>query len=207
MASGNGGVTAQVVRQGTAVIYIPVYGHVAGGAGTAHAVIFRSTDGGHSWQRLTDPCGDAGQAEHDTTGLAAAPGGFLAVLCLPRAGTGRTFVLTSGDYGSTLRPPRPVPGGTRHYLSLIAAASPGRLAVATGGVAGSGTFTYRLVVSADGGLHWSTAVTGTTQVSPQAPGAAFLGFESSRVGRWISDERDIWTTRDGGLHWLRRAFR
>lgn len=47
----------------------------------------------------------------------------------------------------------------------------------------------------------------TTQVSPQAPGAAFLGFESSRVGRWISDERDIWTTRDGGLHWLRRAFR
>jgi hypothetical protein len=33
-----------------------------------------------------------------------------------------------------------------------------------------------------------------------------LGFEDPAAGRWISDERDIRTTRDGGLHWLRQAF-
>jgi hypothetical protein len=78
--------------------------------------------------------------------------------------------------------------------------------VATSGVQGSGPFTYRLVASADAGLRWSTAITGATQVNPRAPGASFLGFEDSRVGRWISGERDIWTTRDGGNRWLRRAF-
>jgi photosystem II stability/assembly factor-like uncharacterized protein len=205
LTSDNGGVTAQMVRQGTSVIYLPVYGNRAGGAG-ADAVIFRSTDGGHTWQRLIDPCGGTGQQLHDAAGLAAAPGGFLTVLCLPRSGTGAMFVLTSADYGSSWRPPRPVPGGTQHYLSLIAAASPGRLVVATGGVTGGGPFTYRLIVSADGGLRWSAAITGTTQLNPRAPGASFLGFEDSRVGRWVSDDRDIWTTRDGGLHWLRRAF-
>ena len=61
-------------------------------------------------------------------------------------------------------------------------------------------------VSTDGGLRWSTAITGTTQINPQAPGATFLGFEDSRTGRWISDARHIWTTRDGGRHWLQRAF-
>ena len=169
-------------------------------------MIFRSTDGGNSWQRLADPCGGTRHNEHDASGLAAAPGGFVAVLCEPRAGTGLTFVLTSADYGSSWSPPRVVPGGTRHYLGLIAAASPGRLVVATGGAAGSGPLTCRLVVSTDNGLHWSAAVTGATQLNPQAPGASFLDFEDSRVGRWISDERDIWTTRDGGMRWLRRAF-
>jgi len=206
LAGSNGGVAAQVVRQGASVIYLPIYGHVAGGAGTAHTVIFRSTDGGNSWQQLADPCGGTGQNEHDASGLAAASGGFVAVLCQPRAGTGLTFVLTSADHGSSWSPPRVVPGGTRHHLSLIAAASPGRLVVATGGVTGSGPFTYRLVASADGGRSWPAAVTGTTQINPLAPGAAFLGFEDARAGRWVSDERDIWTTRDGGLHWLRRAF-
>jgi photosystem II stability/assembly factor-like uncharacterized protein len=169
-------------------------------------VIFRSTDGGNSWQQLADPCGGTRQNEHDARGLAAAPGGFVAVLCQPRAGTGLTFVLTSANYGSSWSPPRVVPGGTRHYLSLIAAASPGRLAVATGGAQGRGPFTYRLVMSADNGVRWSSAVTGTTQINPQTPGSSFLGFEDTRAGRWVSDDRSIWTTSDGGLHWHRRAF-
>jgi photosystem II stability/assembly factor-like uncharacterized protein len=49
-------------------------------------------------------------------------------------------------------------------------------------------------------------VTGTTQINPQAPGASFLGFEDTRIGRWVSDDRSIWTTSDGGLHWHRPAF-
>jgi hypothetical protein len=65
-----------------------------------------------------------------------------------------------------VEPAAPGPGGTRHHLSLIAAASPARLAGATGRVTGSGPFTYRMVVSADGGLHWATAVTDTTQINP-----------------------------------------
>ena len=56
-------------------------------------------------------------------------------------------------------------------------------------------------------MSWSTAITGTMQINPQAPGTTFLGFEDARVGRWISDAQHIWTTRDGGLHWLRQAFR
>lgn len=204
LASGHGGVSSQVAWQGTSVIYVPVYGNLAAGFG--QAVIFRSTDGGSSWQQLTDPCFGTGQPVHDTVGLAAAPGGYLAVLCLSRTGTGPAFVLTSGDYGSSWGPPRLVPGGTRSNLGLIAAASPGRLVVASGGVTGSGPFTYRLAVSTDGGRHWSTAVTATAQINPQSPGAAFLGFEDARVGRWISDTGHIWTTQDGGLHWLRRPF-
>ena len=199
-------VAAQVIRRGTAVIYIPVYGNLAAGAGTQHTVIFRSTNGGTSWQQLADPCGGTGQNVHDAAGLAAGPGGFLAALCEPRTGTGTTFVLTSPGYGSSWSPPRPVPGGTRHYLSLIAAASPARLVLATAAPTGSGPFAYRLALSTDGGLRWSTAVTGTGQINPQAPGAAFLGFEDSQVGRWISDARHIWTTRDGGLHWHRQPF-
>jgi photosystem II stability/assembly factor-like uncharacterized protein len=203
-ASAAGGVTAQVIWPGSPVIYVPVYGNLAAGYG--QAVIFRSTDGGSSWQRLSDPCFGAGQPVHDAAALAAAPGGYLAVLCLSRTGTGSTFVRTSTDYGSSWSPPRTVPGGTRNHLNLVAAASPGRLVAATGGVSGSGPFTYRLAVSTDGGRRWSTAVTGTTQLMPQAPGTAFLGFEDPTTGRWISDARHIWTTHDGGLHWLQRAF-
>jgi photosystem II stability/assembly factor-like uncharacterized protein len=197
---------AQLIRQGASVIYLPIYGNLAAGAGTQHTVIFRSTNGGASWQRLPDPCGGTGQAVHDTAGLATAPGGFLAALCVPRTGNGSTFTLTSTDYGSRWSQSRLVPGATRHYLAQIAAASPGRLAVATGGETGNGPFTYRMEVSTDAGRSWSTAVTGTTQLSLQAPGAVFTGFEDPRTGWWISDARHIWVTRDGGHHWTRQAF-
>ena len=199
------GVAAQLVRQGTSVIYIPVYGHVAGGAGQAHTVIFRSTDGGTTWQRLADPCGGTGLDEHDTSGLAAAPGGFAAVLCPPRSGTGTTFVRTSADNGSSWGPPRLVPAAMEHRV--IAAASAAHLVVATGGETGEGPFRYELLASGDGGLHWSTAVSGTARLDRRAPAAAFLGFEDAKVGRWISDPHDIWTTRDGGQHWRRQAGR
>ena len=201
------GIAAQLVRQGTSVLYVLLYGHVAGGAGQAHTVILRSTDGGATWQRRADPCGGTGLDEHDTSGLAAAPGGFAAVLCRPRSGTGTTFVRTSADNGSSWGPPRSVPGGTRDDLSLIAAASAAHLVLATGGAAGQGPSGYELLASGDGGLHWSTLVSGTERLDPRAPGATFLGFEDATVGRWISGPRAIWTTTDAGQHWVRRAWR
>jgi photosystem II stability/assembly factor-like uncharacterized protein len=205
-ASTIGTVAAQLVRQGTSDLYVPLYGNLAGGAGTAHAVILRSTDGGATWLRLADPCGGTGTNVHDTVGLAAAPGGFIAALCAPRSGTGGTFVLTSADNGSSWGQPRTVPDGTSDHLSLIAAASATHLVLATGGQTGGGPFRHVLLASTDGGLHWSARVTGTAQLDSSAPGAAFLGFEDARVGRWISDARDIWTTSDAGRHWVRTAW-
>jgi photosystem II stability/assembly factor-like uncharacterized protein len=202
-AAAAGGIAAQLVRQGTSVLYVLLYGHTAGGAEQAHTVILRSTDGGATWQRLADPCPGTGLDEHDTSGLAAAPGGFAAVLCPPRSGTGTMFVRTSPDNGSSWGPPRPVPGGTRDDLSLIAAASAAHLVLATGGDSFQGPSRYELLVSTGGGLHWSTRVTGTAQLDSSAPGAAFLGFEDAWVGRWISDAWDIWTTGDAGQHWRR----
>lgn len=200
-------VAAQVIRQGTSVSYIPLYGHVTGGAGQAYTVIFRSTDGGATWQRDGDPCAGITAQEHDTSALAAAPGGFAAVLCAPRTGTGTAFVRTSADDGSSWGPARPVPGATGHYLDLIAAPSAGHLVLATGGATGGGPSSYQLAVSADGGLHWSAAVTGTARLDPRAPAADFLGFEDARTGRWLSDSHHLWATRDGGQRWRVQPFR
>jgi photosystem II stability/assembly factor-like uncharacterized protein len=199
-----GSVAAQLVRQGTSVLYVLLFGHVAGGAGQAHTVILRSTNGGATWQRQGDPCG-TGLDEHDTSGLAAAPGGFAVVLCPARGGAGSAFVRTSADNGSSWGPPRTVPSPSEGYLSLIGAASAGHLVLATG-FDGNGAMTYHLLASADGGKHWSIAVSGTAPLDLRAPGAAFLGFEDARVGRWISDARTIWTTGDAGQHWHERRF-
>jgi hypothetical protein len=206
-ASGAYSVAAQVIRQGASVIYIPLYGHVTGGADQAYTVIFRSADGGATWRRGADPCAGITAREHDTSGLAAAPGGFAAVLCAPRTSTGPAFVRTSGDDGSSWGPARPVPGATGHYLDLIAAPSAGHLVLATGGGTGGGPFSYRMAASTDGGLHWSTVVTGTARIDPRAPAADFLGFEDARAGRWLSDSHDIWATRDGGQQWRVWPFR
>jgi len=202
LASDNGGITAQVIWPGGPVLYIPVYGNPAGGQGASHAVIFRSTDGGGSWQRLTDPCGGTGLQTHTAVELAAAPGGFVAALCASISGLSRTYVRVSADFGSSWGPPRTVFADSH----LIAAAGPAWLVVATGGVGGSGPFSYRLAVSANDGRRWTTEIVGSAQLTSGAPAAAFLEFDDSGVGWWVSDEHDFWTTDDGGLHWLRLAF-
>src|SRR5262249_3002638 len=144
---GAGSIAAQLVRQGASVLYILLYGHVAGGAGQAHTAILRSTDGGAGWQGLAHPGPRAGLGWDATPGLAAAPGGFATVLGLPRSGTGTPSVRTSADNGSSWSPPRPVPGGTRDHLDLIAAADAAHLVLATSGETGEGPFRYELLAS------------------------------------------------------------
>jgi hypothetical protein len=195
-------VSSQVIRKGRDVIYVPVYGNLAAGAGSQHTVIFRSADSGASWRRLRDPCPGTGTATHDAIDIAAAPGGFLAALCAPRVGAGHDFVVTSADYGSVWSRPRPLTARGTNWL--IAAASPQRLVLATGPTSGSGPVRYRLLVSEDGGLRWKTAVTGITQLNPQAPAVASLGFTTPRAGWWISGPHADWITSNGGLTWERQ---
>ena len=202
LARANGDITAQIIRPGTRVIYVPVYGNLAGGQGGIKAVIFRSTNAGRSWQRLPDPCGGSGRNTHAVATMSAGARGYLAVLCDSLSGPGRTFIRTSEDYGSSWGLPRMVPSG----LQLLATPRPGRLVLATGGVSGSGPFAYRLDFSGDDGLHWTTIVTGTTQLGPQAAAPAILAFAGSRSGWWASDSQDVWITSDGGLDWRRRPF-
>jgi len=202
IARAHGNIKAQIIRPGTRVIYIPVYPNLAGGADGIKAVIFRSTDSGRRWQRLLDPCGGTGASTRAAAAISAGAGGYLGVLCDSLSGTGRTFIRTSDDYGSNWGPQRTVASG----MQLLATPGPGRLVLATGGVGGSGPFTYRLDVSRDDGLLWTRAVTGTTQIRPQAMVPPVLAFAGSRFGWWTSDSRDIWITRDGGQVWLRRPF-
>ena len=200
---GNTTASAQVISQ-AADLYVPMYGNQANGAAAPQTtVVFRSLDGGTTWQQRADPCGQAGANEYDAVAFAAAENGFLASLCSPRSASGQgSYVITSIDAGNTW--------GPRHSVlapvGLIAAASSTVLAVASPPVSGSGPYTYRLLASADGGATWSTSISDPEVLAVNAPGIAFLGFQDGKAGRWIGDATAIWSTDDGGTHWLRRQF-
>jgi photosystem II stability/assembly factor-like uncharacterized protein len=194
--------SAQLIRSGSKVIFVAIYGDQAAGAGSQHAEIFRTLDGGSAWKRLDDPCGTRNGHVFDAVDVAPASGGFVSAICVPRqngAGPG-DFLLTSDDNGSTWSAEKPIPA----WAGLMAAATSTRLVVASDGVTGQGTFLYRLALSEDAGLHWSTVVRDREPVY-SIPGA-FLGFESPMVGRWVAAPSAIWTTTDGGLRWVRRRI-
>jgi photosystem II stability/assembly factor-like uncharacterized protein len=198
-------VSAQVIRAGKEVIYVPVYGNLAAGAGNQQTTIYRSLDAGRSWVRLADPCGGSGARARDAISLAAAPGSFLAALCTTR--DAHAFaVTTSTDDGRTWGPRHPLPSSQQFFPDLIAAASPTDLIMTNSLVGGSGPYTYRLMLSTDGGAHWSTVVSDREQLDPNAPYATYLGFQDSRVGRWVGYPHAIWTTTDGGRRWTRGPF-
>jgi hypothetical protein len=81
-------------------IYVVAFHIPAGGAEDAHAAIVRSLDQGQTWQGLADPCGEGPDGEHDAYSLAAAPGGFVAVLCDLRAGPDGASMVVSDDGGT-----------------------------------------------------------------------------------------------------------
>jgi hypothetical protein len=195
------GDTATVIRQGTQVIYIPIYGNPAGGGiGDQEATLYRSLDGGQTWQELPDPCAAAGGDLEGAIGFAAAPGRYLAALC--EADPDWT-VLTSGDAGSSWSPLLPAP---ESYVGLIAAPSAGDLVIGSAWTGASGPDTSTLSVSADGGRSWSTAATDQGNATSAPVGGLYLGFEDALTGRWVSDDQTIWTTTDGGVDWAARPF-
>lgn len=183
-------------------VYLVIYGNLAGGVGTPAARLYRSVDGGATFQELTDPCVGKLFTLHVLTALAAVPGGVLQGLCTLGAGTGSQGLITSTDAGSSWQTLRPLPSGR---FGVIAAASASTIAVATGPVTGSGTKTVKLLITTDGGGAWKIAATDTFQLGTVA--VAWLGFETSHVGWWVADPHSIRSTIDGGLHWHRMPFR
>lgn len=196
--------SAQIVNSGSTVV-VALYGSQAGPV-LAQAILYRSLNGGNSWQQLGDPCSGRGAhgEEEDLTALASSPGGFFAGLCSPHSGNGGPFVITSTDDGKTWDTAGRLPAA--EGVTALAAASPTTLAVIADQAAGEDSYTEQVVVSSAQGKHWVIAATDTQQLILQPLGLPWLGFENSEVGRWIGDARSVWSTYDGGRHWTRNAF-
>jgi photosystem II stability/assembly factor-like uncharacterized protein len=100
-----------------------------------------------------------------------------------------------------------VPAGGQFSPGIIAAASPSDLVISDSGIGGGGLYTFRLLLSTDGGTHWSNVVSDREDREPGAPYAtAYLGFQDPVTGRWVGYSDAIWTTTDGGRHWTQRRF-
>lgn len=196
--------SAQIVVSGSSAL-AALYGSQAGPV-SARAVVYRSTDSGTTWTRQADPCpsGTGPGGEVDLVGLASGPSGLFGGLCRYHLQPSGAFVITSTNGGASWKRSAPLPTSPG-LLGLVAAPSPSTLAVATGGTGGSGSYTARLLVSTDGGGHWTTAGTDPQQLT-QTGSPAWLGFENPQVGRWIGDPHGIWNTSDGGRHWTDLPF-
>lgn len=196
--------TAQIVASGSSLL-VALFGSQAGPV-PAYASLYRSSNGGSSWERHRDPCSGRGphrkRQEEDLTALAAAAGRVVAGLCTPHLGTGG-FVIKSTDSGASWR----TDGALPHvqFPHLIAAASSTTLAVSTGPMGGGGVFTAELLISTDGGHHWHLAATDRQHLTG-AGAPAWLGFQDSTVGRWIGDPHGVWVTHRAGTGWTRTAF-
>lgn len=197
------GVGSTVIVSGQDV-YVVTYGNLASGAGSQRATISRSLDGGASFEVLGDPCVGAFSSLHVLSTLVAAPGGFLAADCSPRASPGLTYLITSSDSGATWSTPMQLPG---HQL---AAASQTTLVAIGRGATGKESALYS---SIDGGRQSVVAATrsGTTpSESAATPGGSTVAspwFATSKAGWWITSPHSIEVTLDGGTSWSRIAFR
>ncbi len=124
--------------------------------------------------------------QQDPIHVAGASDGAIAVDCGSHQG-GSAFVpdyaAVSTDGGRSFGAARTItPAGG--YADALAAVTSSTLLVGRDGV---------LRRSTDGGRNWLT-------VAPSGT-LGFLGFESDRVGRAVTDGSTIWTTRDGGASW------
>ena len=178
-------------------VVLASYANPAGGAEDETAVLFTSTDAGHSWRMVGEPCPRSAAGEVDTVDAAVAGDGSVSVLCQPRGQTGQEFTMTAPD-GVNFHRGGALPAG--QFPGALAATSASQLFV----------LRERLYRSTDGGGHWTPVPNG-----PASTGGSggFLGFESTRVGRAVAGfgqdpaaaER-IWTTTDGGANWRADSF-
>jgi hypothetical protein len=189
----------QLVSGGTN-LYVIFYGHIAGGAGSAHATIEVSRDRGRTWSARTDPCGGSGEHEEDTSAVAAA-GDYLAVLCVSRSGQGDTFTALSRDAGGTFTAGGPVPVSAAEQ---VAVSDEGAIAVGNGGISGGGKFDYELALSGDGGRTWRVAIRDREPVAEDLE-AGSLQFVGPRNLSWVGYPYLVWQSSDAGHHWRTSA--
>jgi photosystem II stability/assembly factor-like uncharacterized protein len=167
--------------------YLLFFGHPAGGGSTATSLLYRSTDDGRTWQAEGEPCPQTSQ-EIDSAAIAAAGADRVTVECMPRQQPQHYYAATSDDAGA-------------HFT-----AQPGQIPEAGigGPIAGDPA---TVLVAAGNGLARSTDGGQTWQPVPDVTGeVTFVGFESNQVGRAVTNNRIIWTTRDGGKTWTAAYF-
>jgi photosystem II stability/assembly factor-like uncharacterized protein len=181
------GFGVQLSRGGGHNAYLLFPGHIAGGAPHATSVLYRSADDGRTWAKSPEPCPQTTE-EIDSTAIGAGTEDRVSVLCTPRPGSDRWFVATSTDAGAHFTAqPGLVPQAAAD--GLLAGDPNSVLVAASAGMARS----------TDGGKTWQTVSDVTGHVT-------FVGFESAKVARAITDNRTIWTTRDGGQTWTAAGF-
>ena len=56
---------AQLVTEGAEYAYLALFQNPAGGAGSAHATLLVTDDGGSNWSTVSDPCGTVNGEEYD----------------------------------------------------------------------------------------------------------------------------------------------
>jgi photosystem II stability/assembly factor-like uncharacterized protein len=174
------------LSRGGSDAYLLFTGHTSGGAQNAQSTLYRSTDDGRSWQSTNEPCPQT-DGEVDSYAVAGAPDGRVSVLCANRQAPQRWFVATSTDAGGNFAAqPGTVPAATADLLTGDATTV---LVTAWDGLARS----------IDGGATWQTVPDVTGRIG-------FVGFESSTVGRAVTDQNTIWTTRDAGKTWSSATF-
>jgi len=198
---------AQLVTVGAVDAYLALFQNPAAGAGSAHATLLVTDDGGDHWSTVSDPCGTVDGDEYDTSDIAAAPGPEMFVLCTDRVGDSSQFLERSSDPTQGFQHEPMLPTGP---FDQIAATSATNVVLGTGPVdyyvGLPVSHTFELIDSTDGGSQWVTAATdhGTVVENENAAGPnGFLGFESSQLGWWVGDTGYIWATADGGSQWVR----
>jgi hypothetical protein len=198
------GDAVRLVRQGPEDVYIASLENPAGGAGSAHAQLLISHDGGTTWVDRSDPCGVVGGDEYDTAELTAAAPFVVAALCQDRMEPQNTFVSLSTDGGAVFTPQPLIPGGADE----IAAASATSVFAASSNPQGTGTTQYLLFSSLDGGWSWRQVASDLAENvgDPPPPQSPFLGFESASVGRWVVGNDVVWSSADGGASWVRQSL-
>jgi photosystem II stability/assembly factor-like uncharacterized protein len=176
-----------------------------GANGTQSASFYRSTDDGSTWTKAADPCPYVGDGYSDDSVVATVGSdGAIVIDCAVRNRAQPGFIggstITSTDGGKHFA--TPTAGGKLGPADFLAAADARTQVVFAGGdkSSGAGLPAARLWRSTDTGNSWSAV--------PQIAGTVtFLGFESATVGRAVTDNRTIWTTRDAGKTWQPTSLR
>ena len=177
------------VRGNGGYAYLLAKGHPAGGANNATSTLYRTKDNGATWTKSGEPCPQSTSGEVDSFDVAGGAKGAVAVLCATRQAPQEWVVATSTDGGSPFaRQGGAIPADRAGLLTGDPATE-----LVVGGPVG-------LSRSTDRGASWA----GVGDVSGTV---TFVGFESPKVGRCVTDNgRTIWTTHDGGLIWSAFTF-